>query len=344
MTTPLRTGTIVARRYEIIELIGCGGMADVYRARHLALGNDVALKILTKITARRSVRFEREARTAASLDHVGCVKVHDYGHALRNGRYLAMELIGGDSLRRIMESEGTFTPEHAMWIGREMLDALAHAHSRGVLHRDIKPENVMFRTDGSGRRLVLIDFGLSRLRDDAPLTASGVCVGSPSYIAPERLLHQPYDGRADVYSIGVLLYELLAGCRPFYGESPLEIARSHIEDEPYPLDVLREDLPQPLIDVIERAIARRPEDRYASAVDMLAALERARRDIREARVVTPTPLPPADDPLADDAAETMMRIYPPRQSMWKRLTGWLRFGRWRWREPSAETSLTSIRL
>ena len=340
MTTPLRKGTVLAHRYEIISLLGRGGMADVYRARHLTLGNDIALKLLSTLTGRRAVRFEREARTAASLDHVGCVRVHDYGHALDGSRYLAMELIEGASLRRIMEEEGTFSAEYAMWIGTEMLDALAHAHSRGVLHRDIKPENVMFRTDGSGRRVVLIDFGLSRLRDDAPLTATGVCVGSPSYIAPERLLGQPYDGRADVYSVGILLYELLAGCRPFFGESPLDIARAHLRDEPYPLDVLRDDLPAGLVAVIGRALARRPDDRYASAVEMLAALERARRAIRAARAPVASPPIQAMGSPAGDAGETMLRIYPPRVSMFRRLTGWLRFGRWRWRGRTSEPSLS----
>jgi serine/threonine-protein kinase len=207
MTISFRPGTVVASRYRIVEHLGSGGMADVFRAEHLGLGKAVALKILPPARARGGLgdRFDREARAAARLDHPGCVRVLDSGSWVDDSRYIAMELMLGPTLRERMDRIGAFDPVHAAGVASEVLNALAHAHRMQVMHRDLKPANVMFTIRDGREHTVLFDFGLARVQEDPAMTASGTCVGSPSYVAPERLLEQPYDARADLYSVGVLL-------------------------------------------------------------------------------------------------------------------------------------------
>ncbi len=282
MKPPLPPSTIIASRYELLSLLGTGGMARVYRARHRLLDRQVALKLLPSDELDTGEqRFLREARNAALLDHPGCIRVHDYGATDDGNRFIVMELIDGPTLLQELERAGAMPPRRALGLICELLDALAHAHSRGVLHRDIKPANVMRAHDGGGSRVVLIDFGLSRLHDDAPLTLAGSCVGSPSYLAPERLLRQPYDARADLYGVGVLLYELLAGRRPFTAQTPLELARQHVSQMPQPLDEVRPGLPAALVALVHRALAKHPEARHESAYEMLAAAHRIERSLHE---------------------------------------------------------------
>jgi len=274
-------GTIVALRYQIIELLGVGGMARVYRAKHRSLNCEVALKIMApqldnwKDKDENCRRFEREARNAARLNHANCVRVLDYGSCADGSRYLAMDLVSGPTLREELKHDGRFSPSKAIWVAAELLRALAHAHRHDMLHRDVKPENIMFGDGDRGRKLMLIDFGLSRLYDDAPLTATGSCVGSPSYLAPERLLSADYDARADLYSVGVLLYEMLAGTRPFVANSVIEIAKMHITTEPAPIAKLCPGLPHELVALVHKSLAKKPNQRFANAEQMLVALDAA---------------------------------------------------------------------
>lgn len=273
--------------YEVYEQVGNGGMSDVYRARNILTGAVVALKVLSPAysVGNLAARFQREARNAKRLNHPGCVRVLDHGRAGDGTLYLAMELFGGRTLRDELRNAGKFSIGHAVRVVRELLAGLAHAHDAGVLHRDIKPENVMFRArtlpEGPIRvrrqpppRVVLIDFGLSQLRDDAPLTAAGTCVGSPSYIAPERILERDYDARADIYAVGVILYELLAGRPPYTGINATAIARQHIENTPLPIRRLRPETPASLEIVVGRALAKSPDERFSTAREMLEALRR----------------------------------------------------------------------
>jgi serine/threonine-protein kinase len=271
MRPPLPTTTLAGGKYRIVSHIGSGGMAEVYRAVHRDLGIEIALKILAHAGGDAEQRFRREARAAVSLDHPGCVRVYDFGPCAGDAQYIAMELLHGPSLRGLLGRYGAVRADWAVWTMRHVLDALAHAHRRGLLHRDLKPENVMFGRRGDEHRPVLIDFGLAKLAEAAPLTAAGMCCGSPSYVAPERLLGRPYRASADVYAAGVVLYELCAGIRPFRGETLAEICRDALTGAPVPLGTLA-DVPPALEAVVHRALARDPARRFPDAAAMADAL------------------------------------------------------------------------
>jgi serine/threonine-protein kinase len=282
------------------------------------------------------------------------VRVLDHGRTAEHAQYLALELVEGSTLAAALRADGPFEPMRAAAIARGLLAALAHAHGRGVLHRDLKPENVIL-APGGAPRIVLIDFGLASLRDAGPLTAAGICVGSPSYIAPERLAGQPYDERSDVYGVGVILYELLAGAPPFRGRTPEEIMAA-VQYQPFrPLRALRPDVPALLDAIVRRALARAPARRFAdaeemmSALDELAALERqAAADVladmlgaAPAVPVTPAAAVAADAADAADAAAADINDAAQTRSLeiaqleailpspWSRFWSWFRFGRWR---------------
>ena len=288
----------IAGRYEILAPLGQGGMAKVMRAKDLVLGRDVALKLLgDKAGAELQARFEREARAIARLDHPGCVRILD-----ATKRFLVMELLAGETLAHRMRA-GALPEADAVRIARGILAALAHAHARGVLHRDIKPSNIML----VGARVVLIDFGLACMQSDAAVTAAGMCVGSPSYVAPERLLGRGYDERTDLYAVGVVLYEMLAGVRPFAGNRPEETMQLALSRPPKPLRGVSTRTSRAVL----RALAKDPARRFRDAEDMMSALE----------------LPPAPEP---DAASSSTIALVVDRSWWQRLWSRLRYGKWRW--------------
>jgi len=316
--------TVFAGRYEILSVLGRGGMGgSVYRALHVGLRKEVALKILgdTTIVNDGDVRFEREARAIAKLDHPSCVRILDYGRTKRH-QFIAMQLLEGPTLAAVLKAEGRLSSARAVQVTRNLLSALAHAHGRGVLHRDIKPENVMLV--GEANRAILIDFGLAHLNDDAPLTARGMCIGSPSYLAPERVDGLPHDERADLYAVGVMLYEMLAGVRPFVGDSVAEILHQCRSRPARPLRAIRGDLSVPLESVVVRALSKDPARRFATAEDMLAALEDV--PVLEQLAVT------ASSEAREEQATTMIlgNLVVHEPSLWSRLWYRLRFGRWRW--------------
>jgi serine/threonine-protein kinase len=316
-------GTIFAGRYEILGHLGRGGMGSVYRAVHVGMRKEVALKILgaSKITDGEA-RFEREARAIAKLDHASCVRILDYGRTKRH-QFIAMQLLEGPTLASVLKTGGPLSTARAVQMTRNLLSALVHAHDRRVLHRDIKPENVMII--GEGLRAVLIDFGLAHLIDDAPLTARGMCFGSPSYLAPERFDGAPHDARADLYAVGVMLYEMLAGVRPFVGANVGEILHECRTRPPRPLRAIRSDVSPVLEAVIVRALAKDPARRFATAEDMLAALEDV-PVLEELALI-------ANSAAREEAATTLVnaKLVVERPSLWARIWARLRFGRWRWR-------------
>ncbi|HSK04366.1 MAG TPA: serine/threonine-protein kinase [Kofleriaceae bacterium] len=323
----LAPGTLVGDRYRILGSLGRGGMGHVYRAEHVGLHKEVALKVLGAAGVDQlAARFEREALAVARLDHPGCVRVLDYGTA-DGAPYLAMELLEGPTLTAALRAEGRFSPARAIAIARALLGALAHAHGRGVLHRDVKPDNVIL-AGGGATRPVLIDFGLASVRDAGPLTATGMCIGSPSYIAPERLLGEPHTERSDVYAVGVILHELLAGAPPFLGTTPEEIMHEVLHRPPRPLRAIRRDVPAALEAVVRRAMAYDPARRHADAEELRSALDEL------------TALAIAEDASAEDAAAAVdeaaqtlaievAQLEIAQPSPLARLLGWLRFGRWR---------------
>ena len=324
---------ILGGRYRIEELIGTGGMGEVYRAEHRGLGKQVALKLLPaqRATGNLGKRFQNEARIAARLDHPGCVRVLDSGRCAA-GSFLVMDLVEGPTLRAAARLQSPFDVADAVRVIGDVLEALDHAHELDVLHRDIKPENVMFEGIEGGGRAILIDFGLARAFEDPGFTGAGNCVGSPSYVAPERLLAEPYDERADLYSVGVMLYELLTARRPFQGSSAAELMAAHVEAKPVPPDRVRCQIPKAVAAVCLRAISRDPRDRFSSAEAMKVALDRAweaSRSVtalvmgRAATVPPPTPIDEQSTPLFIDLASES----PGRM---RRLWTWLKYGAWRW--------------
>jgi len=346
----LSPGSVFAGRYEIIGLLGKGGMGSVYRALHRELRREVALKVLDAppviegLPDDSAARFEREARAIAKLDHPSIVRILDCGRTRRH-QFIAMQLLEGPTLGQQLKTTPSFTPSRAIQITRHLLTALSHAHACGILHRDLKPDNVMLvgtsRTQlgfapalGSGpvemdahpaARAVLIDFGLAHIHDEAALTARGACVGSPSYLAPERLDGAAPDERADLYAVGVILYEMLAGTRPFVGDSVGEILLACRTQIARPIRAHRPALSRAIEAFVSRSIAKDPAGRWRSADEMLDALEE----------VGALEHAPVED--TDDAAETCMELELASPSRWSRLWTWMRFGRWRWREASIET-------
>jgi serine/threonine-protein kinase len=312
-------------------------MGDVYRAEHRGLGRPVALKILAASRARGELgqRFEREARASARLDHPSCVRVLDSGRWPDGTRYLAMELLDGQTLRERADAVGAFAAPAAIRIARELLEGLAHAHARDVLHRDLKPENVMFAVRGGVERAVLIDFGLAHVVGQPPLTGAGTCVGSPSYVAPERLLGRPYGPRADLYSLGILLYELLAGSRPFAAPTAEETARQHLSETPLALAALVPSLPPALGAVVARALEKDPDRRFADAESMLRALAAVEMTtvpgLRALRRAPPPPVPAGASERRDESTAIELTLAAP--SRWSRLRSWWRHGAWRLPRP-----------
>jgi len=267
--------------YRVLELLGRGGMGEVYAAEDLKLRRRVALKVLPvdmAQNAERRRRFEREAQAVAALNHPGIVTIHSVEHD--GGRsFLTMELVEGRTLEQAVPAGGLPLAEF-LRIAIQLADAMNAAHDRGILHRDLKPGNVMLTKDG---RIKVLDFGLAKLADAAPAaalniqgpltTSSGQIVGTLSYMAPEQAEGRTIDHRADIFGLGVLLYELAAGIRPFGGESNVALLTALLRDTPRPIHEMRTDLPPALAPIIQRCLEKDPSARYQSAGDLQAALE-----------------------------------------------------------------------
>jgi beta-lactam-binding protein with PASTA domain/predicted Ser/Thr protein kinase len=264
-------------RYRIIRKLGAGGMANVYLAEDQELGRRVAIKILDDRHAADDSfieRFRREAKNAAGLSHPNIVSIYDRGEA-EGTYYIAMEYLSGRSLKELMVSRGPTPIGIAIDYTRQMLAALGFAHRNGIVHRDIKPHNVVVDADG---RLKVTDFGIAR-SGASQMTEAGSIIGTAQYLSPEQARGAPVDQRSDVYSVGIVLYEMLTGKVPFTGDTPLEIAMKHLSEVPVPPSELRDDVPDDLDLIALRALAKDPEDRYQTAAEMSADLERVQRGL-----------------------------------------------------------------
>jgi serine/threonine-protein kinase len=280
-------GQILDSRYRIDELIARGGMATVYRATDTRLGRVVALKILAGTLAADKAfveRFIHEARAAAALTHPNVVAVHDQG-VWNEFPFLIMEFVAGHTVREALQQHGPFTSAHALEIVQAVLLGLSAAHDAGFVHRDIKPENILITADG---HVKVTDFGLARVMDAAPIsTATGaVLLGTMAYLSPEQVQQQQIDQRSDVYSTGIMLFELLTGSVPFSGSSALDVAFMHVNKEVPAPSALQPDVPPAVDHLVLAATRKSPNDRFQSARSFHEAIVRATHAVPAAEALT----------------------------------------------------------
>ncbi len=265
-------GSVFDGRYRIERKLGAGGMADVYLAEDQELGRRVAIKILNDRHAADDSfieRFRREAKNAAGLSHPNIVSIYDRGEA-EGTYYIAMEYLDGRSLKELIVGRGPAPVKTAIDYARQILAAVGFAHKHGIVHRDIKPHNVLVGPEG---RLKVTDFGIAR-SGASQMTEVGSIIGTAQYLSPEQARGAPVDQTSDLYSVGVVLYEMLTGQVPFTGDTPLEIAMKHLSEVPRPPSELRPEVPHDLDSVVLRALAKDPAERYQSAEEMDADLTR----------------------------------------------------------------------
>ena len=297
-------GKMLDNRYELIELIGRGGMANVYKAKCHRLNRMVAVKILKSDLADNAEfrrRFRDESRAVAQLSHANIVSVYDVSRS-NDMEYIVMELIDGITLKQYMERRGQMDWREALHFVTQIMRALSHAHSRGIIHRDIKPQNIMVLRDGSVK---VADFGIACLADAAQ-TLTQEALGSVHYISPEQARGDRIDARSDIYSSGVVLYEMLTGRLPFEGDSAVSVAIQHLSSVPLSPRDINENVPEALELICMKAMNPNPDRRYASAEAMLEDLEKFRKDpstnmeyiraeLKEKDDVEPTQPIPADE-------------------------------------------------
>jgi len=268
-------GSLFDGRYQVVRKLGAGGMANVYLAEDQELGRRVAIKILNDRHANDEQfveRFRREAKNAAALSHPNIVSIYDRGEA-EGTYYIAMEYLDGRSLKELILSRGPAPLNVTIEYVRQILSALRFAHRHGIVHRDIKPHNVLVDAEG---RVKVTDFGIARA-GASQMTEAGSIVGTAQYLSPEQARGTNVDQRSDLYSLGIVLYELLTGTLPFNGDTPVEIAMKHLSQTPELPSELRPELPRDVDLVVTRALAKDPADRYQSAEEMDADLERLAR-------------------------------------------------------------------
>jgi serine/threonine-protein kinase len=276
---PPPTPTVIAQRYELQRMLAQGGMAEVWLAVDLTLDRKVAVKWLKPSLATDPVvaeRFRREAIAAASLNHPNIVAVHDVFE--QDGRQaVVMQLVEGKSLRQVLDTQKRLSPELTCHIGTCVAAALDHAHQAGFVHRDVKPGNIMMTSDG---RVLLTDFGIAKglQSAEADLTSDNIMMGTAKYLSPEQVRGKKLDGRADLYSLGLVLYECLAGRVPFLGETDADTALARLQRDPTDLTRLRATLPTKLVVAIHQLLARNPAQRPATGADLVATLRDAAKE------------------------------------------------------------------
>jgi serine/threonine protein kinase len=317
------SGRTLDGRYKVGERLGAGGVGVVYAAEHVEIRKAVALKVLHPAFGQNEglrLRFEREARAASQLSHPACVSVIDFGRVARvdpaeGGQpllgmsYLVMERVRGDVLGERTHGQ-KLDPKEAIDIVRGVLSALRHAHGLGLVHRDVKPGNVMLSKPGEERWVKLLDFGLAKSlisTDERPLTEAGMVFGTPGYLSPEQAGANTVDARSDLYSTGVLLFELLCGRPPFIGEDRIQVVRDHLLTPPPALRSLVPELTPALEAVVMRSLSKKPDDRYPTA----EAFSEALAAVPEANLTAPipSPLPRTERPLV----AALRRLSLPQQ-------------------------------
>lgn len=297
---------MVGGRYELREHLATGGMAVVFRGWDFRLRRPVAIKVLRDLEDADELvieRFRREARAAASLQHPHIVEVYDFFE--EDGcYYLVMELVDGPNLKEQLVKTGPLDPESALRIAAQVCAALDAAHECGFIHRDIKPQNILLAPTGEAK---LADFGIVHIPRETAFTSGGVVLGTADYISPEQAQGLELRPTTDIYSLGVVLYEMLAGALPFTGATPMSVAVQHATAPAPPLSRANPAIPRQVERLVQRALRKNPEQRYPSVRAMGAALIACARDLRASQ----SPVPPADDAVPPDAGAT------PRVPTWR---------------------------
>lgn len=266
---------VINGRYQLLEKIGEGGMAEVWRARDTALGRIVALKVLrTQYSSDPDflTRFRREAQAAANLTHPNIVNVFDIGQAGER-HYMVMEYVDGPNLKDLIRDQAPLSVERALDLATQVAAAVAHAHRAGIIHRDLKPQNILV---DSGDQVKVTDFGIARAVSAASFTDTGVVLGTAHYLSPEQAAGESTTPASDVYALGVVLYEMLSGRPPFDAESPVGIALKHLQETPTPIQQLNPRVPGAVAAVVNRAMAKDPGQRYENAGALAGALRAVR--------------------------------------------------------------------
>ena len=272
-------GKIIGNRYEILEEVGLGGMATVYKAKDHVLNRLVAVKVLKDeftTDADFVKRFNTEAQSAASLSHPNIVSIYDVGHEEENNLYyIVMELIQGKTLKEIINSEGTLSWKWAVNIAMQIASALELAHKKGIVHRDIKPHNIIITEDGIAK---VTDFGIAKAVSNSTITAFGTTIGSVHYFSPEQAKGGFTDAKSDLYSLGVVMYEMLTGKVPFDADTPVSVALKHMQEEPKEPAEINPEIPSAVNQIVVKAMQKEPSARYQNATEMLHDLSTALKD------------------------------------------------------------------
>ena len=275
-------GELIADKYRVDLLVGTGGMGEVYRATSQEDGRAVAIKVLRSDLAENRTfreRFLQEAELTEKLDHENIVRVEEHGGLPDGGLYMVMELLEGDNLSEELGNSERIAWPRALWITQRILDALSQVHSAGMIHRDIKPENIFIVGGFQDRNIKLFDFGLAKSNEEnearRDLTQPGFAIGTPTYLAPERVTGRGADPRSDLYSLSVLLYEMLTGTTPFTATDLEEMLVQHLQKQPPPFSEVAPDamIPSTVEMLVMRGLSKDPDHRYQSAAEYARAIE-----------------------------------------------------------------------
>src|SRR2546430_15219805 len=285
---------VLGDRYQLGDAIGRGGMATIYRGQDLRMDRIVAIKVLREVYStdpKFVTRFQREAKAASALQHPNIVQVYDYGQT--DGNYfIVMELVEGTDLRRYLRSRGVLAIDRAVIITHDIALGLGAAHRRGIVHRDVKPQNILVGRDGS---IKLTDFGIASVYKDINaerLTTTGMTLGTVQYYAPEQAQGEIVNPAADVYALGIVMYEMLTGRPPFDGDTPVAVAMQHIQDAPLPPSQMNPNIPPALEEIILRCLEKVPEMRFPDGNVLAHALETlGETELNESMPTTVNPSP-----------------------------------------------------